>query len=90
MSKKASVFLISIIFHIQTRKCTKLFTENIMKYFAHVQTVCTRLLLGGKGPGDEARSVCVIRITTIETIKRLLIGLAEINSKIAATHKTMI
>ena len=23
-------------------------------YIAHVQTVCTRPLLGGEGPGDEA------------------------------------
>ena len=23
-------------------------------YYAHAQTVCTRPLLGGKGPGDEA------------------------------------
>jgi len=25
-----------------------------MEYIAHVQTVCTRPLLGGEGPGDEA------------------------------------
>ena len=32
----------------------KLFMENVTEYFAHVQTVCTRPLLGGEGPGDEA------------------------------------
>ena len=42
----ATVFLVSIIFRIRTRKCTKLFTENITEYFAHAQTVCTRPLLG--------------------------------------------
>ena len=31
-----------------------LFMENIMEYFVHVQTVCTRPLLRGEGPGDEA------------------------------------
>ena len=29
--------------------------ENITEYIAHAQTVCTRPLLGGVGPGDEAR-----------------------------------
>ena len=24
-------------------------------YYAHAQTVCTRPLLGGEGPGDKAR-----------------------------------
>ena len=28
-------------------------------YYAHVQTVCTRPLLGGEGPGDEARGSAV-------------------------------
>ena len=32
----------------------KLFTENITEYFAHVQAVCTRPLLRGEGPRDEA------------------------------------
>ena len=27
-----------------------------MEYIAHAQTVCTRPLLGGEGPGDEAKS----------------------------------
>ena len=27
-------------------------------YYAHVQTWCTRPLLGGEGPGDEAKSHC--------------------------------
>ena len=49
--KESSVFLVSIIFHIQTRKCTKLFTENKVEYFAHALTVCTRPLLGGGGRG---------------------------------------
>ena len=44
-----------IFFRIRTRKCAKLFTENITEYFAHVQAVCTRHLLGG-GPGDEANN----------------------------------
>ena len=52
--KESSVFLVSIIFRIRTRKCTKLFTESTPEYFSHVQTVCTRPLLGGEGPGDEA------------------------------------
>ena len=30
--------------------------ENIAEYFAHVQTVCTRPLLGGDRPGDEAKN----------------------------------
>ena len=34
---------------------TKFITENITEYIAHVQTVCTRPLLGGEGPGDEAK-----------------------------------
>ena len=33
----------------------KFFTENITEYFVHAQTVCTSPLLGGEGPGDEAR-----------------------------------
>ena len=44
-NQKSSVFLVSIIFHIQTRKCTKLFTENITEY---AKTVCTRPLLRGE------------------------------------------
>ena len=56
-SVESSVFLVSIIFCIRTRKCTKLFTENITEYFAHVHAVCTRPLLWGKGPGDEARGL---------------------------------
>ena len=32
----------------------EVFTENITEYIAHAQTVCTRPLLGGEGPGDEA------------------------------------
>ena len=43
-----------MIFRIRTEKCMKLFTENITYYFAHVQTVCTRSLLRGEGPRDEA------------------------------------
>ena len=35
------------------------FYRNIMEYFVHVQTVCTRVL-GGEGPGEEA-----IRITAL-------------------------
>ena len=45
---------LSIILPIRTRNCMKLFMENIMEYFAHAQTVCTRSLLKGKGPGYEA------------------------------------
>ena len=30
------------------------------KYFVHAQTVCTRHLLGGEGPGNEARKHHVI------------------------------
>ena len=55
--QRSSVFLVSIIFRIRTRKCTKLFTENKAEYFVHTQTVCTRPLLGGEGPGDEASIV---------------------------------
>ena len=33
------------------------FTENITEYFVHAQTVCTRPLLGGEGPGDEANGI---------------------------------
>ena len=43
------VFLVSIIFRIRTRKCMKLFTENITECFTHAQIVCTRPLLGGRG-----------------------------------------
>ena len=32
----------------------KLFMENITEYFTHVQAVCTRPLLSGEGPRDEA------------------------------------
>ena len=61
--KESSVFLVSIIFRILTRNCTKLFTENVTEYFAHAQAVCTRPLLGGRGggggggerSGDEAK-----------------------------------
>ena len=44
-----------MIFRIQTRKCTKLFTKNVTEYFAHEQAVCIRPLLrgGGEGSGDE-------------------------------------
>ena len=31
------------------------FTENIMEYVAHAQTVCSRPLHRGEGPGDKAR-----------------------------------
>ena len=44
----------SVLHSIRTRKCTKLFTENITEYFAHAQAVCIRPLLGGEGPGNEA------------------------------------
>ena len=30
------------------------------EYYAHAQTVCTRPLLGGEGPGDEAIDVSSI------------------------------
>ena len=44
------------------KNCTKLFMENIMKYFTHAQTVCTRpLLRGGGGPG--AKAICIIDIS---------------------------
>ena len=55
--KESSVLLVSIIFHIQTRKCTKLFTENMTEYFTHAQ--CVPDLSsggGGEGPGDKANS----------------------------------
>ena len=39
-------------------KCTKLFTENVTEYFVHAQTVGTRPLLGGRGPGDKAKGYC--------------------------------
>ena len=59
--KESSVFLVSIIFHTRTRKCTKPFTENITEYFVHVQTVYQASPRGGgggggggEGPGDEA------------------------------------
>ena len=53
---ESSVFLVSIIFCIRTRNCTKFIRENIMECFTYAQTVCTRPLLGGEveGPGDEA------------------------------------
>ena len=51
---KKAVFLDSIILHIWTRE-QEFFMENIMEYIAHAQTVCTRPLLGGEGPGDEAK-----------------------------------
>ena len=44
----------SVLHSIRTRKCTKLFTENITEYFEHAQAVCIRPLLGGEGPGNEA------------------------------------
>ena len=53
-AESSSVFLVSIIFRIRTRTCTKLFMENITEYFAHAQAVCTRPLLGGEGPGNKA------------------------------------
>ena len=50
--KKSSVFLVSIIFRIQTMKCTKLFTENITEYSCMRKRCVPGLSLGG--PGDEA------------------------------------
>ena len=46
--------IVSIVSLNVTRTYTKLFTENITKYFAHAQAVCTRPLLGGEGPGNKA------------------------------------
>ena len=55
-----ALFLVSIIFCIQTRKCARLFTENITEYLAHAQAVCTRPLLGGGGGvGNEVMVLCV-------------------------------
>ena len=57
MPEEQSVFLVSIIFHIRltlVSKFTVFFTENVMQYYAHVQTVSTRpLFRGGEWPGDE-------------------------------------
>ena len=60
--KESSVYLVSIIFRIRTRKCTKLFMENIKKYFVHAQAVCTRSILRG-GSGDEAMCTQIYRST---------------------------
>ena len=49
--KESSVFLVSIIFRIRTRKCTKLFTENITEYFVHAQCVPGLSSVGGGGGG---------------------------------------
>ena len=57
--KESSVFLVSIIFCIRTKKCAKLFTETMTEYFAHAQTVSTRLLLRWEGPRDEATQCTV-------------------------------
>ena len=32
------------------------FTENVTGYYAHAQTVSTRPLFGGEGPGNEANT----------------------------------
>ena len=32
-------------------------SPKIWGYYAHAQTVCTRPLLGGGGPGDEANNI---------------------------------
>ena len=75
MSKKASVFLVSITFRIRTRKCTKLFTEHITEYFAHAQVVCTRPLLGGGGGGGGIRYA--VYITTLCTYERISVRTYE-------------
>ena len=52
---------------MRTRKCTKLFTENIAEYFAHVQAMCARPLFMGEGPGDKATAATADLHGTIHT-----------------------
>ena len=41
------------------------------KYFAHAQTVCTRHLLGGEGPGNEAHKHHVIDHHGVNNVSHL-------------------
>ena len=89
--KESSVFLVSIMFRIQTRKCTKLFTENVTECFAHAQTVCTRpRLRGGRGLGMRLLStISLILVPRLHPLhKKKLSGEPKSNVHAVTTSVT--